>query len=91
MAKMQKKKPKLILDVTSQEFAELGAGIMNRFPGGSGKNRGGDFDTQWHAHFYIEPEVCAYVTYLQHNIKQGGQGQNSYILFVSETIAHGMQ
>ena len=61
MAKMQKKKPKLTLDVTAQEFAELGAGIMNRFPGGSSKNHGGDFDTRWHTHFYAEPEVCAHV------------------------------
>ena len=28
--------------------------------------------------------------YLWHNVKQGGQGQNSYILSVSETIAHGV-
>jgi hypothetical protein len=49
MAKKQmnnnKKKPKLTVDVTAQEFAELGAGIMNRFPGGSCNNRGDDFDT----------------------------------------------
>ena len=55
--KHQKKKPKLTVDVTAQEFAEIGAGIMNRFPGGSSD----DFDTCWHAHFYAEPEVCAQV------------------------------
>jgi hypothetical protein len=51
MNNKKKKKPKLTVDVTA----------MNRFPGGSGNNRGDDFDTRWHAHFYAEPEVCAHV------------------------------
>ena len=41
MNNQKKKKPKLTVDVTAQEFAKIGAGIMNRFPGGSGD----DFDT----------------------------------------------
>jgi hypothetical protein len=41
MNNQKKKKPKLTVDVTAQDFAEIGATIMNRFPGGSSD----EFDT----------------------------------------------
>ena len=54
MAPKSAKKPKLTADVMAQEFAELGACIMNHFPSGNER----DFNACWHSHFYAKPEVC---------------------------------
>ena len=55
MPQKKAKKPKLSVDVTAREFAELGAEFMHRDPGGNKR----DFDSRWQAHFCAEPEVCA--------------------------------
>jgi len=53
--KQVRKKAKLTVDVTVEEFKSLGGELMNRHAAGNAA----DFDTRWMSCFGAEPEVCA--------------------------------
>lgn len=50
-----KEKSKRMLEITAEEFKELGGEIMNRFPGRSSQK----FQRRWASHFAVDPIVMA--------------------------------